>query len=176
MIRRESNEEGKGEINHLLLAGFPSPAQTAILGHVSGENNGFKCGQNFADLHSVGINRTEGLAAPESVLGAPGRSAQPLKPFDQFLCALLDISKESIMIGREGPFFGGFTVAPHTLDGTAQPGAAALFVSTEVHTAGSHESSCKSVVSQNTSLRKLADLSRAPLTSLLRDHTLPAPN
>ena len=126
MIRRESNEEGKGEINHLLLAGFPSPAPTAILGHVSGENNGFKCGQNFADLHSVVINRTEGRGAPESVLG-DRISAQPLKPFDQFLCALLDISKESIMIGREGPFFGGFTVAPHTPNGIAQPGSR-LFV------------------------------------------------
>src|SRR5262249_42112685 len=51
--RREPLEEVKGQIDHLLLAGLPSPAAAAILGHVSGENDGFKGGQNFADLHSV---------------------------------------------------------------------------------------------------------------------------
>src|SRR5262249_30020923 len=58
--RRELLEEAKGQIDHTLLASLPSPAAAAILGHVSGENDGFKCRQNFADLHSVTINGTEG--------------------------------------------------------------------------------------------------------------------
>jgi hypothetical protein len=106
---------------------FRRRPRTTILGHVSGENNGVKCGQNFADFHSVVINRTEGLGAPENVLGERV-AAQPLNLLDQSLCALLDISNESIMIGREGPFFGGFIIAPsHSVDGIAQPGSR-LFV------------------------------------------------
>jgi len=106
----------------MLLAGLPWPALMAILGQVSGKNNGLKCGQNFADFNSVVINRTERSAAPESVLGVRV-SPQPLKSFDQLLCCLLDISKEVIVVAGQGPFYRGSIIVPQILDGPSQPGS-----------------------------------------------------
>src|SRR5262249_21148551 len=117
--RREPLEEVKGQIDHLLLAGLPSPAAAAILGHVSGENDGFKGGQNFADLHSVVINGTEGLGSPENVLGKRV-AAKPLNPLDQDLCGLLDISQQIVVDSGEGWFHGPVTGA-RALDSLAQP-------------------------------------------------------
>jgi len=121
-MRRESDEEAKGQIDYMLLAGLSSPAPTTILGHVGGENDRFKRGKNFAHFHSVVINRTEGTRAPESMLGER-ISAQPFKPFDQRLCEFLDIGKERVVVGGQGSFYDGFIIAPQSLDGTAQPGS-----------------------------------------------------
>lgn len=110
---------GKGQIDHMLLTGLPSPAPTAILGHVSGENDGFKCGQDFADFHSVGINGTKGLRAPESVLGERV-AAQPLNPLNEFLCALLDIGQQFVVVDGAWPF-RGLVVGSRARNSLAKP-------------------------------------------------------
>jgi hypothetical protein len=80
--------------------------------------------------------------------------AQPLKLFDQTLCSLLDISKESIMIiCGERPFFG-FVIVPRILDGIAQPFS--RFLVRQGYTGQSKEFS-NPVVSQSSFPRESAD-------------------
>jgi len=117
--RRELLEEAKGQIDHTLLAGLPSPAAAAILGHISGENDGFKCRQNFADLHSVTINGTEGLGVPESMLGER-EAAKPLNLLDQSLCGLLDIREEGVVFSGQGSFHGP-VIGLRALESLAKP-------------------------------------------------------
>ena len=158
--RREPLEEAKGQIDYMLLGGLPSPTP----------NDGFKRGQNFADLHSVVVNRTEGLRAPESVLRG-WVSAQPLNPFDQLLCGLLDISKESIMIGGEGLFLA---LSSGRAPSMALLNQAAAFLSDKGTPASRKSSripsSAKAHLSANPPIP-----SRTPYVSLLGNHTLPAP-
>lgn len=71
------DKEAKGQIDHILFAGLSTPSFTLVLGQISGVHDVFKRGQDFVDLNSVTINRTEGLRAPERDPG--GRvSTQPV--------------------------------------------------------------------------------------------------
>src|SRR5215510_6059403 len=118
--RREPLEETKRQIDHMLLAGLTSPSLEAVLGHISREHNAFKRRQHVANLHSVPMNGTERLRAPERVTGERV-SAQPLNPLGQFFCALLDICKERVVVDGEGSFFGGSIIVRRTRNSLFKP-------------------------------------------------------
>ena len=115
-MRREADEEAKGQIDYMLLAGLSSPSLAPVLRSVSSAHDVFKRGQDFADLNPVKINWPENARTPER---APGERvpSKPLNPLDQFFCALLDFSKQLVMVGGEGSFFGGRIIVPRARDG-----------------------------------------------------------
>ena len=119
-VTREPDKEVKGQIDYMLLAGLSSPSLAPVPGHIDGEYDVFKRGQDFVDLNSVTMNGTEGLRAPERV---PGEriSTQAFNPLGQFFCALLDISKQRIVVGGEGAFLSNPISGSCTRDGLAKP-------------------------------------------------------
>lgn len=119
-MRREADEEGKGQIDHMLLADLTSPSLARVPGHISGEHDVFKRGQDFVDLNSVAMNGTEGLRTPEHV---PGErvSTQPVNPLGQFFCALLDISKQHVVVGGAWSLFRGLVTGLRARNGVAKP-------------------------------------------------------
>jgi hypothetical protein len=66
---------------------------------------GGRKGQDFTELDAVEITWPENGGTPERARG--GRvPLKPLNSLDQSFCALLDISKQCVVVGCEGSFFG----------------------------------------------------------------------
>src|SRR5262249_38059595 len=77
-MSRESDEEGKGCIDHILLAGLAAPSPLAkVLSRASGLRELFQRGEDVGDLNSVVMYRPENARTPKCVPG-DWMPAQPL--------------------------------------------------------------------------------------------------